>query len=310
MSEAYDMVIIGAGPGGYTAALRGRQLGLTVALVEKERTGGVCLNRGCIPTKALLADAEGLIWAGRAAKEGIIDRTPVPDFSRMQRRKADVVGKTVSNLEKLLTNNGVTLFHDTATVPEPGLVKTSSGNTIKAGNIVIASGSRPWNPPIPGVDLPGVVSTRQILELERVPRELVIIGAGVIGQEFAAIFSALGSKVTVLEVLDRILNEVDSEIARRYASVLPGRQVTTQVGVRVHAIEHDGTGLRVIYEKKAKEKIASCDLVLLATGRKPNLDSIGRWRSGHSGERHGALEVDALLRTSVDGSLCHRGRNG
>lgn len=287
-------------PGGYTAALRGRQLGLSVALVEKEKTGGVCLNRGCIPTKALLADVEGLMWAERAAKEGIIDRAPVADFPRMQRRKTDVVGKTVSNLEKLLASSGVTLIHDTATFPEPGLVAMSSGKAVEARNVVIASGSRPWNPPIPGVDLNGVVSTRQILELERVPKELVIIGAGVIGQEFGAIFSALGCKVTVLEVLDRILKEVDSEIARRYASLLPGRHVTTEVGVRVHAIEQEGNGLRVVYEKKAKEKIASCDLVLMATGRKPNLESLG---IGDLGIRvkDEALEVDSHLRTSMDG---------
>ncbi|MDQ7783868.1 MAG: dihydrolipoyl dehydrogenase [Desulfomonilaceae bacterium] len=300
MAESYDMVVIGAGPGGYTAALKGRQLGLRVALVEKETIGGVCLNRGCIPTKALLADAEGLLWVQRAARDDIIDRAPSANFAGMQRRKADVVGKIVSNLDKLLTGTGMTLLHDTATITEPGVVATASGKTLKTGSIVIATGSRPWIPPIEGTDLPGVLGTRQMLEIEEVPAELVIIGGGVIGQEFAALYAALGCRVTVLEILDRILPEVDGEIARRYASLLPGRGVVTQLGVRIHRIERSANGLRVIYEKKTKENVVSCDGILIATGRRPDFRGLGIEELGIR-VTNGAVEVDPYLSTSVAG---------
>lgn len=300
MPETYDMVVIGAGPGGYTAALKGRMLGLRTVLVEKEAIGGVCLNRGCIPTKALLADAEGLLWAHRAAKDGIIDRAPVADFAGMQKRKTTVVAGIVANLGKLLESTGMTLLHDTATIKEPGVVITASGKTLETRSIVVATGSRPWTPPIQGTDLPGVLGTREIIELEKVPGELVIIGGGVIGQEFAALFSALGSRVTVLEVLDRILSEADGEIARRYASLLPGRRIATELGVRIHRIEQSSAGLRVIYEKKAKEKAVSCDRILMATGRRPDFLGLGVEDLGLR-VTNGALEVDQYLRTSVEG---------
>lgn len=300
MSESYDMVVIGAGPGGYTAALRGRQLGLSVALVEKEKTGGVCLNRGCIPTKALLADVEGIMWMRRAARDGLIDQAPVVHFSGMRNRKATVVDKMVANLEKLLSGAGVTCVHDTATLPEPGLVATSSGRTLAAGNIVIATGSRPWTPPIPGLDLPGVSGTRRILEIETVPDHLVVIGGGVIGQEFAAIFAALGCKVTVLEALDRILAEVDAEIVRRYSSLLRGRGIYTEVGVNIQSVEQTGRGFSVRYEKKAKEEVVSCDEVLVATGRRPAFEGLGIENLGIA-VRDGAIEVDRHLRTSLEG---------
>lgn len=294
------MVVIGAGPGGYTAALKGRRLGLRVALVEKDKIGGVCLNRGCIPTKSLLADAEGLLWARRAARDGIIDSAPVARFTGMQERKSTVVEKIVTNLEKLLASTGMTLLHDTATIVEPGVVATASGKTLETRSIVIATGSRPWSPPIQGTDLPGVIGTREIIDLEEVPAELVIIGGGVIGQEFAALFAALGSKVTVLEVLGRILSEVDSEIARRYASLLPGRGIITELGVTIPLIERSSNGLRVIYEKKAKEKVASCDRVLIATGRRPDFRGLGIEDLGIQ-VTDGAVQVDQYLRTSIEG---------
>ncbi len=300
MGGQFDMAVVGGGPGGYVAALRGRQLGLTVALVEKERVGGVCLNRGCIPTKTLFADVEGLLWCRRAARDGIIDREPLHDFSRMMSRKTKVVESLVSNLEKLIESSGIKLFRGCGRIPEPGIVLSDTGDTIHAKSLVIATGSRSRIPPIPGADLPGVVTTRQILSIETVPKQLIIIGGGVIGQEFAGIFSALGVKVTILEALDRILNEADAEIARRYAGLIQGRGITTETGAFVRVIERTDRGLRVVYEKRGKEKIAESDLVLLATGRAPFLQGL----LGDGLDllmRNGALDVDDHLRTSVEG---------
>lgn len=300
MKDTHDMVVIGAGPGGYVAALRAGQLGLTVALVEKESIGGVCLNRGCIPTKAILSDVEGLRWARKAADDGILDSVPAIDFTRVMNRKNAVVEKLVTNLEKHLSKSGVTIIRGTASVPEPGVVALNDGETLKAKNVVIATGSKPWTPPIPGADLPRVLNTRRILDLERPPANLVVIGGGIIGQEFATIFATLGCRVTILEALDRIMVEVDSEIARKYASLLPGRGVKSELGAVIHAIESARDRVRVVYEKSSKEKTVEADLVLMATGRRPSFEGAGIEKLGIRVE-DGSITVDRFLRTSIHG---------
>jgi dihydrolipoyl dehydrogenase len=300
MVEIFDVLIVGGGPGGYVTALRARQLGLSVALIEKERVGGVCLNRGCIPTKALLADVEGLQWVRRSFKTGVIASVPEVNFGAMQRRKADVVSKMVSNLEAFLAARGVTVVSASATVSEPGVVSTSSGETILGRHTVIATGSRSWVPPIPGADSPGVLTTRELLELQTVPPRLAVIGGGMIGQEFAAIFASVGARVTVLEALGRILSEVDAEMARKYASLLPALGITSDVGVLVRAIERRPDGLRIVYEKKGREKVVDADVILMATGRRPNLGGLDEEKLGLQ-TVHGAVHVDGFLETSVPG---------
>lgn len=294
------MAVIGGGPGGYVAALRGRQLGLRVVLAEKERVGGCCLNRGCIPTKALLSDVEGLLWVRRAVRDGILDHAPEADFAALMRRKDGVVEKLAGNLEKLLAASGIDRIDGAATVREPGTITTDNGQTIRAKNTIIATGATSWIPPIPGADLPGVVTTRGVLRLDRLPKSLVIIGGGIIGQEFATIFSTLGTRVTILEALNRILGEVDAELAKKYASLLPARDITCDVGVAIHGIERTHDELRVVYERKGKEKAVSAELILMATGRRPVL---GGWGLEHlnANVRNNALEVDEFLRTSIDG---------
>ncbi|HMK33543.1 MAG TPA: dihydrolipoyl dehydrogenase [Desulfomonilaceae bacterium] len=293
------MAVIGGGPGGYVAALRGSQLGLNVLLVEKERVGGVCLNRGCIPTKALLSDVEGIHWSRRAAREGIILQEPEISLAAMMKRKQTVVDKLVDNLEKLLAAAKVDVLRAAARIAAPETVSLDTGETCHAGSIVIATGSTAWAPPISGIGLPGVLNTRQALELERIPESVVIIGGGVIGQEFASLFAGLGSKVTVLEVLDRILNEVDKDIAKRYATLVSAR-MRTETGIRVDSITTDGEKLKVHYEKRAQEKSVEADVVLLATGRRPYFDGLGLEELGIEIQSRAVL-VDRRLRTSMSG---------
>jgi dihydrolipoamide dehydrogenase len=299
MSETYDMAVIGGGPGGYVAAIRARQLGLSVALAEKERVGGVCLNHGCIPTKALLSDVEGFQWVKRAVKDLILDRVPSIDFGHMTSRKNTVVDKLVTSLEKQMTVLGVRTVKAHAKVVEPGVVLTQDGESLHAKNIVIATGSRSTRPPITGVDLPGVLTTRQMLALEKPPERLVIIGGGFIGQEFATLFAGIGTKVHVLELLDRILLGVDGELARKYGSIVQPLGVRIETGVRVQSIEQNQNGLRVVYEKGPQEKTAEADLVLLATGRRPFSEGSGMDELGAT-IVNGALQVDRYLRTSLD----------
>jgi dihydrolipoamide dehydrogenase len=299
MTETYDMAVIGGGPGGYVAALRGRQLGLSVLLIEKERIGGVCLNCGCIPTKALLSDVEGFHWCLRAARDRVLHQAPEISFAGMMKRKTGVVDKLVENLERLLAAAGVRVVLGAARISRPGEIAVDTGGTWKAKNIVIATGSRAWAPPIPGIHLQGVVGTRQALELTDIPDSVVIIGGGIIGQEFAAIFAGLGAKVTVLEALPRILNEVDGDLAKRYATLVSAR-IRNETDVRVARIEREGPILKVYYEKRGQEKLVEGALVLTATGRRPYCDGLGLEQLGVA-IKNGAVAVDDQLRTSAPG---------
>ena len=214
-----DIVIIGGGPGGYVAAIRAAQLGAKVALIEKGELGGTCLNRGCIPTKVLYRDAEILNTLKNIGEFGIKVDSYSFDIEEIQNRKNKIVSKLVSGVEQLLKANNVEVILGTATFKDKNTVSVLFSNgdlrEITSKDIIIATGSIPLIPKIPGINLEGVLTSDSILDFKEVPKSLAIIGGGVIGMEFASIFSALGSKVTVIEFLPSILSQVDIDLTKR-----------------------------------------------------------------------------------------------
>ena len=304
----YDLVIIGGGPGGYVAAIRAAQLGGKVALVEKERVGGTCLNRGCIPTKALMRSVEVLKLVEEAPACGVIVEEPAFDFARLMARKGEIVARLVGGVEALLKTHRVEVISGTATIPKPGLVlvKPATGDTSPASNlqpltsknIIIATGSVSARPPIAGLNAPGVLTSDDVLELEEVPDSLAIIGGGVIGLEFAGIFHALGTRVTVLEMLPTLLPTVDGELARRYKSYLQQQGVEVHLRARVEEIQPKGDGLAVRVAGSGEEILA--EKVLVATGRVPYTEGLELETLGVKQER-GAIVVDERMATNVPG---------
>ena len=294
----YEAIIIGGGPGGYVAAIRMGQLGLKTALVEKERVGGVCLNRGCIPTKALYA-ATGLIErAGKAGDFGIDFPQPKIDLPRLIAWKDGIVARLVTGVEKLLAANGVTLIKAEAEPLGSGKVSLSSGDEITGERIVLALGSAPVE--IPGFSFsdPIVWSSTDALNPDSIPEQLVVIGGGVIGLELATIYSRLGTAVTVLELMDEILPglDIDRRAIARVKAGLKAAGSDIRTGTAAAGYEKDGE-VAVVKTKEGERFRA--DRILLAVGRRPN--SAGLAELGIELDRRGFVMVDENLATSVPG---------
>ena len=306
MEERYDIAIIGGGPGGYVAAIRAAQLGAKVALVEKDKLGGVCLNRGCIPTKALVKGIELLNQLKKAGECGVIAGEPSFDFARMMVHKKEVVEKLIAGVGALMKANKIEVFRGTGQLLKPGLVRVSreegDAQDIAADKIIIATGSVSARPPIPGLDLPGVLTSDDVLDLEEVPTDMVIVGGGVIGIEFATILNALGTKVTIVEMLPRLLLPVDHELARRYGQLLKGRGVEVHLNSPVKEIKPKDGRLLVRFEAPEGEvthpQEVEAEKVLVATGRMPYTAGLNLEGVGVKVERR-AIVVDEYLRTSV-----------
>ncbi len=302
MSDLFDICIIGAGPGGYVAAIRAAQLDAKVALIERERVGGVCLNWGCIPTKAMVSSIELLVEIERAEEFGVIVSEPGFDFSRMMARKDQVVEQLVTGVESLLQARKVQVFAGSGQLVSPTKVKVSGGSTkvVEARKILIATGSVAAKPPVPGLDLPGVLTSNEIVSLKELPQDLVIVGGGVIGVEFATIFSALGTKVTIVEMLPSILTTVDEELARRQQQALRKQGVDVHTRSPLKEIREGRGTLDIIYEGPNGEAMVRADTVLMATGRVPYSEGLNLEQIGVETEK-GAILVDEHLETNVPG---------
>ena len=304
---SYDLVVIGTGPGGYVCAIRAAQLGLKVAVVEKRKThGGTCLNVGCIPSKALLHASEMFEEASHTfAKLGVVVE-PKLDLKAMMAHKQETVDANVSGVGFLLKKNKIEPFHGTASIPAAGKVVVTSedGKTqeLATKSIVIATGSE--SAPLPGVtiDEKVVVTSTGALEIGAVPKELVVVGAGVIGLEIGSVWSRLGAKVTVVEYLDRILPGMDGEVAKQFQRILEKQGFGFMLGSKVTKVETAGAGATVTVEPAAggEAKTLNADIVLVAIGRRPNTDGLGLEAAGVATER-GRVVIDDHFKTNVPG---------
>jgi len=300
--ERFKVGILGGGPGGYVCALRAAQLGLSVVLVEGERLGGTCLNRGCIPTKALVKSAEVWRELKHAEEFGISLGDKSFDFEKIMSRKDRVVNTLVGGIEQLVKAGKIQVIKGWGEVKEPGKieVETESGRvSVEVDELVLATGSVPARLPIPGSDYPGVVTSDEILEMKTLPERLVIIGGGVIGLEFASIYQEFGVKVTVVEMLPALLANIDEEIPKRLTPLLKrsGMEIMTKTMVK-EIKQGEGGGLLVVVEDAKGIKEIPADQVLLSTGRKPYLRGVDVEALGLKTER-GAVLVNPQMQTSV-----------
>ncbi len=271
----FNVVIIGTGPGGYVCAIKCAQLGLKTAVVEERDVGGTCLNRGCIPTKALLHASEIFEEIKHAADYGLTLQEPGFDFKKMQEKKGESVLRLRTGVEALFAANNIEVLRGRGTIVTAGQVKV--GDTVyTADNIVIATGSVPLRPCIPGLSNEGVITSDELLEnTDAFDSSLVIIGGGVIGVEFASIYASLGCRVTIVEALPALLAKMDRDISQNLAMILKKKGVKICCDSTVKEILKNGDGtLTVRYESKGKEAQAAGDRVLVAIGRKPNTEGL------------------------------------
>ena len=296
-----DLIIIGGGPGGYVAAIRARQLGLSVTLFEREALGGTCLNVGCIPTKAYYKSAEIMRQTAEASLFGLKISGDIQfNLLAAKQRKDTVVGQLVGGVQKLLKAHGVEVIFSTALLEQPGRV-VADGEVYEARNIIIATGSQNKQPPIAGMDNPRILDSTTILQLDTVPERLTVVGGGVIGMEFAGIFRAFGSTVTVVEAADTILAGVDQEIVKRFGLLVKKQGINVITGALVEKAEASDQGICLHYRVGTELKAIESDYVLMSIGRKPSLEGIDVKQLGIIQDAYGFLKVDAAMQTNVPG---------
>ena len=298
--KQYDLIVIGGGPGGYVAAIRGAQYGMKTALVERDKLGGTCLNRGCIPTKALLHAAEAYAGCAHFETLGLSARNVSYDIEKVHAHKAEVSETLRNGVAGLLKSNGVELLSGVAALTAPDTV-TIGDTRYTAKHILIATGSVPARPPIPGLDLPGVVTSDDILEGPAQDyRSLVIIGGGVIGVEMASVYAGFGCKVTVIEALDRLLPPMDREFGQSLQMLLKKRGVDVFCSARVEKIEQTPSGPCCYFTHKDTRKTAEAQGVLVAIGRRPNTEGLFPPGTEPDMER-GFIQVNERYESSIPG---------
>lgn len=295
--QSTDLIIIGGGPGGYETALFAAQRGLAVTLIERGNLGGTCLNEGCIPTKTLCRSAALACDMKKAAELGVAVGDWSVDFPTIMARKNAVVEQLRTGVEALMRHPKISLVTGDARFVDALTVEVA-GERYAARDVIIATGSTAATLPIEGADLPGVVTSKELLDLHELPQRLTVIGAGVIGLEFASIFHALGSNVTVLEYAREVLPHFDTDMAKRLRQSLGKRGIVIETQAAVKSVAKINSSLAVNYEKKDKTLAVEADVVLMAVGRKANVSSLNLDDVGIDYTQRG-ITVDDNMLTNV-----------
>jgi len=297
-AEQFDLVVIGGGPGGYAAALYGAGAGLSVALVEKEKVGGTCLHRGCIPAKQFLETATVLRTVAGAKEFGVQTDQPVIDFAASQARKQKVVDQLWKGLTGLMKTRKITVIHGSGSLHPHRVVKVDDGTELKGRHVVVATGSVPRTLPGFEVDAKHVLTSDEVLALDRLPASAAVIGGGAIGCEFASMMADLGVEVVVLEALPKLLPGCDADVVKAVVRAFERRGITVRTGVKVAGKEVSGKQTTVALEG---DDTVSVDMVVMAVGRRPHTEGAGLEKTAVKVDERGFVEVDELMRTSEQG---------
>jgi dihydrolipoamide dehydrogenase len=293
-----DVAVLGGGPGGYTAAIRAAQLGATVACIEKEpELGGTCLRVGCIPTKAWVQTAH-FLHQGRESfpKLGVVTDEPKLDFAKANEWKTAVVAQMTGGVAQLLKANGVEWVKGTGTFKDANTIAISGGGEVTFRSAIIATGSFPMSPPIPGLESDLCVDSTGLLAQTEIPKRLVILGGGIIGCEFASIFNTFGSEVTIVEMLPRLIPQEDEDAAKELAKQFGKKGIALQLGKQCTKVEQNGNELTVHF---GEGETVTADLMLVAVGRAPLVEGLGLEAAGVAFDKKKGITADDHRRTSV-----------
>lgn len=311
-SAKYDVVVIGTGPGGYETAIRATQLGFKTAVIEKNKLGGVCLNIGCIPTKALLKSAELMAYAGHLSDYGlVVDGTVSADFGKVIDRSRGVANKMNKGVNFLMNKNKIDVIYGHARLAGPGKIDVEpsvnidgetvgEATSVEATHIIIATGARPREiPPLP-IDGKKIISSKEALLQKDQPKRLVICGAGAIGVEFAYFYHHMGTEVTIIELLDRLVPVEDKDVSKELARSFKKQGMKVMISAEVQGVDTSGDTLKVSVKTKKGVQEIECDQVLSAVGVAGNIEDLGLEKLGVKTDR-GAIVVDEFNRTNVNG---------
>lgn len=302
----FDVTVIGSGPGGYVAAIRAAQLGFKTAIIEKYPTmGGTCLNVGCIPSKALLDSSEHFEKAKHDfAGHGIIINEPQADIARMIARKDEVVDQTTKGIQFLMDKNKITVFQGVGSFEDATHVKVTkddgSSEVLESKYVIIATGSKPSSLPFSEIDKERIITSTEALKLREIPKHLVVIGGGVIGLELGSVCKRLGSEVTVVEYMDKIIPGMDGALSKELQKVLKKQGMKFMLSTAVSAVERNGDTVKVTGKNKKDEEISvEGDYVLVSVGRRPYTDGLALEKAGVELDERGRVKVNDHLQTNV-----------
>jgi dihydrolipoamide dehydrogenase len=304
LSQTTQLVVIGAGPGGYVAAIRAAQMGQEVTLIEKDLLGGICLNWGCIPSKAMIEVAGLKHQLARASEMGLVTKDVSLDMTKLHAWKDGIVAKLRKGIDGLLSKNGVDVIQGKATFTEPGKISVESREGLQRfeyENAILATGSRPIE--LPGIpfDDEVIIDSDKALSLEKIPGRFLVVGAGSVGIEMGMVYNKLGSQVTMIEALEKLLPMIDPEISRVLEKSLSRSGVSLKLGSLVKKIIRRDSIAEVTFTEAGQEKTMEADKVLVAVGRRPNTENIGLDKLGLSTDQKGFIKVNEKMETEVKG---------